>query len=193
MAGSAKPKRRRAAASGLDYDPRPNRLSSCREKNRPKGNFTFGLLMFLGVTGIIILFVTLDILWGDETWMWAAESLPGGAYGFSACVGICGPCLAALSIFSLIRLSQKSQRIHKGRTLVMAGLCIASTALLVPYIVLVFNAQNTGKWGRGNSTSPSWVFSNYPWLWAVGLLSTMVTIAGLIWVFVACNRRKTDS
>ncbi|MEU0384487.1 hypothetical protein [Streptomyces chartreusis] len=34
------------------------------------------------------------------------------------------------------------------------------------------------------------MFSNYPWLWAVGLLSTTATITALIWVLMVNNRRR---
>ncbi|MET9682042.1 hypothetical protein [Streptomyces coeruleorubidus] len=88
----------------------------------------------------------------------------------------------------------KSWKAHPARTLVRTGLGVTSAAALVPYVSLVFNAQDTGEWGRGRDTAPSWVFSNYPWLWAVGLLSTIVTITALVRAaFVINDRRRPEA
>ncbi|WP_326721317.1 hypothetical protein OHT59_19635 [Streptomyces sp. NBC_00243] len=61
---------------------------------------------------------------------------------------------------------------------------------MLQLVALIFSAQDTGKWGRGTSTSPGWVFSNYPWLWAVGFASTIATAALLICFYVADSRRR---
>lgn len=138
--------------------------------------------------GAFVLLATLDWLWGNETWQWAAEARPGGAYGFAGFLGVVGPCLTALAVFCLCRTQWKSWRQHPWRTLVSAGACIASTAALLPFVVLALNAQYSGR-RRGRDGTPSWVFSNYPWLWAVGLLSTLAAIVLSIWIAVVHYRR----
>lgn len=73
------------------------------------------------------------------------------------------------------------------------GAAIVSLAALLPYVALVFNAQDTGKWGKGRDTPPSWAFRNFPWLWAVGLLGTVVAMAAPACALVMYNRRGRTS
>lgn len=183
MGSSARPRRRRAAASALQYDrhrggPRP------AEERRRKSESVFGCLVFLLLAGLIVLLATLDMLYGDGVWQWAAGSWPGGAYGFAVLVGILGPCLAVLAVRSLSRMRWKTWKQHPARTLGHTALGTLSAAALFPYVILVFNAQDSGTWGKGEPTPPSWVFSHYPWLWAVGLLAGLVTLAVLVWCFL---------
>jgi hypothetical protein len=192
MGGSAKPRRRRAAAPALHYDRQPGRPGSSGQTLREKlREFGFGCLVLLCMAGVGVALVTVNMLWGDDTWQWAAESWPGGAYGFAAAVGACGPCLVLLLIISLSHMDRESWRTHTARTLAHTVLSVTSATALVPYVCLIFNSQDNGKWGRGRGTSPSWVYAHYPWLWAVGLLSTVATITALIRIFIALHRRRS--
>ncbi|MDG9708057.1 hypothetical protein [Streptomyces sp. DH10] len=194
MGGTAKPRRRKAAAPSLQYERHAGKRRTGGKDTREKGEFVFGCLVFLCITGGIVLLAVVDMLWGDDTWQWAAEAWPGGAYAFAACLGVLAPCLVFLSVWSLSSMKWKSWKAHPARTLVRTGLGVTSAAALVPYVSLVFNAQDTGKWGRGRDTAPSWVFSTYPWLWAVGLLSTIVTITALVRAaFVINDRRRPEA
>lgn len=148
-----------------------------------KGSKVFGLLLFLCFVSVMVLLTVLDRFWSDHTYRWAAEHWPGGAYAFAACVGVAGPCVAALAWYCTGTMDRKSWRQHKARTLTRAALAFVSTAALVPFVTLVYTAQDTGKWGRGPATSPSWVFRHYPWLWTVGLLASVVTLALLLYAF----------
>jgi hypothetical protein len=186
VGGSAKPRRRKAASSALQYEHQPGRRSS-GNKPEKKGEYVFGCLIALGIAAVLILFALIDTLWGDGTWKWAAESWPGGAYSFAVFLGALAPCVATLLVRSLSRMDWKS---HRARALGRTILAVACGALLVPYVSLVFNAQDNGKWGRGPSTSPSWVFSNHPWLWAVGLLSTIATLTLLVLALIARNHHR---
>jgi hypothetical protein len=190
MGSSAKPRRRRAAAPVLQYERHRGRPNSARTTENRRGQYTFGCLIALVITGALLVIATLDWLRGDDTWQWAAETWPGGAYAFAVCVGVIGPCLITLSLFSLSNVNLKSWKQHRTCSLTYMALGVVSTASLMPYVALVFNAQDTGKWGRGRSTPPSWVFGHYPWLWAVGLLSTVATVGLLIWFFIARSRRR---
>lgn len=185
---SPQPKRRRVTASALACEEQTKRRPSGKERDSEVS--VPGCLIGLGGTGLFVLLATVDWLWGDDTWQWASEAWPGGAYGFAVWVGVCGPLVAALSVLCLSRMNWKSWREHTARTVANTVVGSASTTALVPYISLVFNAQDSGKLRQSAVTSPSWVFSNYPWLWAVGLLSTMATITALIWVLVVNNRRR---
>lgn len=189
MAGSTKPRRRKASAPALRYERRPGKPGSAARAEQ-KSEWAFGCLLFLGFAAIIVLLAVLDRLCGDGTWQWAAKSWPGGAYGFAGCVGVAGPCVLVLSLFCLSRMRWRSWREHPGSTVLSTGAAIASLAALVPYVALVSHAQNTGKWGKGRDTPPSWVFRNFPWLWAVGLLGTVVAMAALACALVIHNRRQ---
>ncbi|CAM5270801.1 hypothetical protein GCM10010266_49560 [Streptomyces griseomycini] len=152
-----------------------------------------GCLVGLGCAGLMVLAATLDWLWGDDAWQWAAASWPGGAYAFAVCIGVIGPCLAALSVFSLSHMGWKSWRKHPARTLTHTAVGVASTVALMPLGSLITNAQNSGGWARSRTSSPTWVFSHYPWLWAVGLASTVVSAILLIRVVVAYHRLRRRS
>ncbi|MEU9785413.1 hypothetical protein AB0H92_31385 [Streptomyces phaeochromogenes] len=89
------------------------------------------------------------------------------------------------------RAAWKSWKAHKIRSFCCTLLTVVCGAALLQLVSLIFNAQDSGKWGRGRDTPPSWVFSNYPWLWAVGLVSTVATAALLI--AVAMERHKRAS
>jgi multisubunit Na+/H+ antiporter MnhB subunit len=167
MGRSAKPRRRRASASALNYERKAGRKGPRRNKSNSSEVSASGCAIGLGIAGLIVLLATLDMLWGDDTWQWAAEGWPGGAYGFAVLVGTGGPCLVVLSALGLRHMKWKSWRAHPVRTLTNTMVGALAMAALVPWASLVYNAQDTGKWGRGAASSPSWVFSNYPWLWAV--------------------------
>ncbi|MFJ2832685.1 hypothetical protein ACIPC1_34905 [Streptomyces sp. NPDC087263] len=150
----------------------------------------FGFLMFLSLAAAIAFLVLADTFWGDDTWQWAADAWPGGAYGFAVFLGALVPIGVTLFGLSLARMDRKSWRAHKTRTFGRILLTVGCGTAMVQLVALVFNAQNTGKWGRGTSASPSWAFRNYPWLWAVGLASTLATAALLICLYVAYSRRR---
>jgi hypothetical protein len=177
----------------LNYERKPLKPGSSNKKSKSSEVSVLGCSISLGIAGVIVLLATLDMLWGDDTWQWAAEEWLGGAYGFAVCVGIGGPFLAVLSVLCLGRMKWRSWRAHPVRTVTNTLVGTLATMALAPYASLVYNAQNTGKWGRGATSSPSWVFSNYPWLWAVGLLSTVATIGVVIWLSVAYSRRQKSA
>ncbi|MFC9848376.1 hypothetical protein ACFWFF_00475 [Streptomyces sp. NPDC060223] len=146
--------------------------------------------MVLSVAAAFVFLVLADMFWGDNTWQWAADAWPGGAYGFAVFLGALLPIVVTLFGLSLARMDRKSWKAHKARTISCMFLTVGCGTAMVQLVALVFNSQDSGKWGRGNSTSPSWAFRNYPWLWAAGLASTIVTAALLICVYVAYSRRR---
>lgn len=188
MAGAARQGRRKAAPAALRYERTPKGGQTTGAEK--KSDTVLGCLCFLACAGVLVGLVLLDHFWGDDTYRWAARHWPGGAYAFAACVGVAGPGFAALACYCLATARWKSWKQHKARTLIRTLLGLVSAVALFPYVVLVFNAQNTGKWGRGPSTRPSWVFSHYPWLWAVGLLASLATVAVLIHAAVRHGREQ---
>lgn len=193
MAGSAKPGRPRAAAPSLRYEHRPGKRSESKGKGSEKGDKAFGCLVFLSLSGVFALLALANMFWGDETWEWSADTWPGGAYGFAVFLGALVPCVATGFVMALSRTDWKSWKSHKVRTFGFTLSAVVCGAAMLQLVSLIFNAQDTGKWGRGRDTPPSWVFSNYPWLWAVGLLSTVVTATLLIALSVARHKRTSPA
>ncbi|GGT35555.1 hypothetical protein ABT368_04545 [Streptomyces althioticus] len=175
MSGSVKPRRPRAAAPALRYE-RPSRVSGATRRKR--GDALFGGFVLLAAVGCAVLFAFLESELGDSTWRWAADR-PGGAYGFAGFLGVAGPLVAVLCARSLMRMPWTSWRRQRGRAVRIAGTAAASAVALVVHALLVFNAQDTGKWGKGPDGPPSWVFRHHPWLWGVGLSATLLTCAAL--------------
>ena len=67
MAGSTKPRRRRASAPALRYERRSGKPGSAGS-DETKGEWAFGCLLFLGFVAIIVLLAVLDRLWGVGAW-----------------------------------------------------------------------------------------------------------------------------
>lgn len=193
MAGSARPKRRRAAAPSLRYEHRPGKRSESKGKGSGKGDKAFGCLVFISLSAVFVLLALSDMFWGDETWEWSADTWPGGAYGFAVFLGALVSCVATLFVLSASRTDWKSWKAHKARSFGCTLLAVMCGVAMLQLVSLIYNAQNTGKWGRGPDSSPSWVFSNYPWLWAVGLVSTIATAALLIALAVARHKRTSPA
>lgn len=186
MGKAARPGRRKAAPASLGYERTPKGPQGTGKEKR--NDTVLGCLCFLACAGVLAGWVLLDHFWGDDTYQWAARHWLGGAYAFAACVGIAGPGFAVLAYFCLATARWKSWKQHRAGTLIRTLVGLVSVVALLPYLVLVFNAQNNGKWGRGPSTPPSWVFSHFPWLWAVGLLASVVTLAALAYAAVRHGR-----
>lgn len=145
MGGSAKPRRRRAAAPALRYErspgPRPTR--------RKTGATLFGGLVLLGVVGCVVPFALLERELGDSTWRWAADR-PGGAYGFAGVLGVAGPLVAVLGVRSLMRMPWTTWRRQRGRALRIAGTAAALAAALVSG-----TTRGSGAWACPPPSSPA--------------------------------------
>ncbi|MFE1798314.1 hypothetical protein ACFW9L_19430 [Streptomyces sp. NPDC059517] len=185
MGSSAKPRRRRAAAPSLRYEHRPGNRSAREDKDsgKGKGNTLFGCLACLVIVALLVLFAFMSDYWGDDTWKWAADEWPGGAYGFAVFMGALVPCVLMLFIKALSPLNRKFWKAHTARSIGRTLLAFVCGAAMLQLISLIFVAQDTGNWGRGPSGPASWTFRTQPWLWAVGFVATVVTAA--LWITVA--------
>ncbi|MFJ8791098.1 hypothetical protein [Streptomyces sp. NPDC102462] len=194
MGGSARGRRPKAAAGALRYEHRPRVRGTGRVKaRRGKRDFVVGSLFVASVVGLIVLLAVLDRAWGDATWRWAADRWPGGAYGFAVCLGVAAPCLFAVSLWALSGTTRRSWRTGPARALARAVLAVATAAPLLPFVTLAWNATDDGE-GRAGSRNgpPSWAFRHCPWLWLVGLATTVVTVAALVALAVMVVRRRPD-
>ncbi|MGW7419751.1 hypothetical protein ACWGJB_06725 [Streptomyces sp. NPDC054813] len=183
MGGSAKPRRPRAAPAALRY------RQTGRKAGRKKGDALFGCLGFLVVAGVTVLLALIDMVWGDGVWRWAARNWPGGAYAFAVCLGIAAPVLFALAVWSADGAGPTSWKTRPGRAAARTALALLAAGALVPFLSLAFNAVDDGK-GKHRTGPPSWVFSHYPWLWALGIASTLAAAVGVVWTLVLLIRRS---
>lgn len=182
MGGSAKPRRPRAA-------PAASRVRGAGVKKAKKDrDALFGCLMFLGIGGGIVLMALVTMLWGDDAWQWAARNWPGGAYAFAVCLGMAAPLLAALFLRALDGMDRKAWRTRPARALGWTVLAVLAVAALLAFLSLAFDAMDSGK-RKHRSVAPSWVFSHYPWLWAVGIASTLGSAVLMVWLLVVLGRR----
>ncbi|MGY4926333.1 hypothetical protein [Streptomyces sp. 900105755] len=183
MGGSAKPRRPKAAPAALRY------RESGGKARRRRGEALFGCLSFLAVAGVTVLLALIDMLWGDEVWQWAGRNWPGGPYAFAVCLGIAAPALLTLAVWSADGAGPTSWRTRPGRAAARTALALAAATALVPFLSLAFNAVDNGK-GKHRTGTPSWVFSHYPWLWALGIASTLAGAVGVAWTLVVLHRRS---
>lgn len=188
MAGSAKPGRRRAAASSLRYEHRPGTRSSPGKDSSTDGKL-FGCLVLLTFVVLFVLFGLISDYWGDDTWKWAADSWSGGTYGFAVFTGALVPCVVTIAAKTLPKMNKEPWKTRKVRSLGLMLLAVLCGATMLLLISLIFVAQDTGDWGRGPSVAPSWTFRTQPWLWAVGLTATVIMAALLITAAMVRGRR----
>ncbi|MEU0966562.1 hypothetical protein ABZ357_14540 [Streptomyces sp. NPDC005917] len=183
MGGSAKPRRPKAAPAALRV------RGAVKKKEKKDLDGLFGCLMFLGIGGGIVLVALGTMLWGDDTWRWAARNWPGGAYAFAMCLGVAAPLLVALFFRALDGVDRKAWKAHPARALGWTVLAVLAVAALLPFLSLAFNAMDSGKRKHG-SVASSWVFAHYPWLWAVGIASTLASAVLVVWAAVLLVRRS---
>ncbi|MGW2956978.1 hypothetical protein ACWDGI_00625 [Streptomyces sp. NPDC001220] len=182
MGGSAKPGRPRAA-------PAASRVRGPGAKKAKKDrDALFGCLMFPCIGGGFVLMALGTMLWGDDAWRWAARDWPGGAYAFAVCLGVAAPLLVGLFLRTLDGVGRQAWKTRPARALGWTVLAVLAVALLLVFLSLAFNAMDSGRRKRG-SVTPSWVFAHYPWLWAVGIASTIASAVLLVWTLVILTRR----
>ncbi|WP_327409198.1 hypothetical protein OG458_19160 [Streptomyces sp. NBC_01281] len=184
MGGSARPKRRRAAGAALRYEhvrQRPSAWSQARE-TASRGECLAGCLVLLVVTAALIGLALTVMTWGPRLWGRVAPSVPGGGYGFAAVVGTLLPIGIAVLGMTLSRMRWRTRALRSLGWLV-ASLPGAAACLVWTVVVLAsFRPKHRRDWDgscyeRGEAC---WVHVEYPWVWAVGVLSTVLVSAAVI-------------
>lgn len=184
MGGSARPKRRRAAAAALGHEHAGRRPSADRREKGSWRNVGGGCLILLAALAAVTAFGLTAQSWGEELWGRAAPASPGGGYGFAAAVGAVLPFGFAALVAPLSRMRWKERPLRSlGWALAsLPGLAAFSFCALVVFTTTRPKRHrdwNSACYSRGN---PCWVHVEYPWIWAVGLLSTVLVAAALITV-----------
>jgi hypothetical protein len=120
-------------------------------------------------------------VWGE-----LAPSWPGGGYVFAVCVGTLVPLAFAAFIAPLGRLNWKKRKLRSLSWAAASLPGMASFQLLAAVITATIRPKHREDWdgscfSKGN---PCWVHVHYPFLWAVGLLSTLAGAALLITLLI---------
>ncbi|MEU4082907.1 hypothetical protein [Streptomyces aureus] len=188
MGGSARPKRRRAAGAALGYEHvrlRPSAWAQAREKASRRES-RGGCLILLAAMAAFTGFAFTVMTWGTQLWGSAAPAWPGNGYGFAAVIGAAPPLGLAAVIVTLDRVKWRTSPL-RSLGWVLASLPGAAACFLWAVVVFAtFRPKyrrdwDSGCYARGN---PCWVHVEYPWVWAVGLLSTVLVAAALIAVLI---------
>ncbi|MEV8036618.1 hypothetical protein [Streptomyces sp. NPDC086182] len=198
MSGSAKPKRQRAAGAALRYEHVRQRPSGEGEKKKaPRGETFVSCLFLLAAMAAFVGFALLVMAWGSELWGHVAPASPGTGYGFAAGVGALLPLGVAAMIATLSRMNWKRSPL---RSLGWAAASLPGVAAFFVWAVVffaTFRPKHRRDWDSRcySQGGPCWLHEEYPWVWAVGFLSTVLVAAALITVAikVANAREKTRS
>ncbi|MEU4166009.1 hypothetical protein AB0F46_03865 [Streptomyces sp. NPDC026665] len=145
-----------------------------------------GCLILLAVVAAVAAFGMTARAWQQELWGRTAPAWPGGGYAFAAAVGALLPFGIAALIAPLSRMKWKERPLRSLGWAVAAlpGLAASSVCAMVVFTTTRPKYRrdwDSGCYSRGN---PCWVHVEYPWVWAVGLLSTVLVAAALIAVLV---------
>ncbi|MFF4401399.1 hypothetical protein [Streptomyces sp. NPDC001480] len=149
--------------------------------------------ILLGFLALIVPMALADYAWGDEVWGELAPAWPGGAYAFAATVGALLPLALAALIAPLSRMNWKKSKVRSTAWAVGGLPGFALGWVLTVVIFSTFRPKRRRDWD-GDCYSEGhacWVHVHYPWLWAVGLLASLVTAALLIAVLVRIADRKS--
>ncbi|MGY6024998.1 hypothetical protein [Streptomyces spinosirectus] len=156
------------------------------EKPKERVNWVFGCLVIPLFLVLLAPLILIDQLWSHGIWGDLAPAWPGGAYAFAATVGAFTPVVFAAFVAPLTRMNWRRS---KARSLAWAAGALPGLAagyLVAGVIGATWRPKRRSDWhgdclGRGG---PCWVHEQYPYLWAVGILATLVVAALLIWSLV---------
>ncbi|MFE7620571.1 hypothetical protein [Streptomyces sp. NPDC057496] len=168
MGGSRKPGRRRAASGSLGYSARPPRRTTAPSGRRR--DIALGSGCAAAVALAIVVPVAGSTLGGTELWRWARDSFPGGGYGFAVAVGALVPAVLTAGAASVGRLKRAAGRI---RSVAWATAAVACCALLMGLGTACVGMVGPSR--RSRDRTGEWAYEHYEWIWAVALLSALIT------------------
>ncbi|MEV5986380.1 hypothetical protein AB0L85_15375 [Streptomyces sp. NPDC052051] len=191
--GSAKPKRRRAAGSGLRYVHRSGKPSADPPRTRLSGReATFGCLTIPAFLALLAPVIVIDMHWGRTIWGSLAPAWPGGAYAFAATVGALVPLVLVAFAAPLVLLNWK---MSKARSLawVAASLPGLTACWLVAGVIgSTWRPKRHTGWNAScyRTGGACWVHEQLPYIGAVGLTTTVAVTALLVTAFLHTIRRR---
>ncbi|MFH8500290.1 hypothetical protein [Streptomyces coeruleorubidus] len=193
MSGSsAKPKRKKAVGAALRYEHRPGRAAAEQPKKRD-WSCLGGCAILVGFVALIMPLVLFDMYWGHDLWGGLAPAWPGGAYAFTASVGVLVPLVFLVWVWPLTRMNWKKS---KPRSLAWATASLPGLAagyLVAGVIGTTVRPKRRRDWDYDcyREGGPCWVHVHYPYLWVVGLVATLAAAALLITLFFKYGGRSS--
>ncbi|MCZ4508840.1 hypothetical protein O3Q52_11620 [Streptomyces sp. ActVer] len=185
MSGSAKPKRRKAAASSLRYEPVRGRVPV----SPPDGREVRGRKVSWGSVlrwALIVALVTaigaltfVERAWGHGIWGDVAPAWPGGPYGLAATTGVLVPLVVAHLVVTLTRVKWPQD---KAGSLGWIGASLPGAALTALLLVVAFAAKKPRRlsgFGCYEEGGVCRLQDEYPYIWGVGWGAVLVTAAVL--------------
>lgn len=177
--GSAKPRRGKAARASLRYE--HGRRAEAPGKKRDFACLG-SLLILLGGAALIVPMALAGPAWGDDVWGDLAPGWPGGGYAFAATVGALLPVSLLALAAPLFRMNWKQSKVRSTAWAVAALPGFVLGWVLTVTVFATLRPKHSRDWdahcySEGNAC---WVHVHYPWLWAAGLLATLVMSALLI-------------
>ncbi|MEW2387255.1 hypothetical protein AB0933_02715 [Streptomyces venezuelae] len=186
--------RRRAAGPALRYAHVPGARTSGRSGKRDrKGererrsfrermrSLGFGLSVSAGVLAGGTALVLGPIHWAGELWHDHAPGWPGEGYGFAATAGLLLPMAGALMVMPLLRTNWRKEKL---RSSLWTALALPSAfAALMLFSVLTETIKPKGSRRRGTCSAAGeycWVSSQYPYVWVVALVATVLGVAAVL-------------
>ncbi|MFG2195452.1 hypothetical protein [Streptomyces sp. NPDC048639] len=197
MGHSARPGRRKAAPAS--YGGAPKKQGRTRGGKAGAGRrggwdreSRVGCLFMAALLVGIVAFAVAVAEWGAALWADVAPGWPGGGYGFAVTAGALLPVSATATGIALFRVSRRTP---KARSAAFAAAALASGSVTLVTVIVAFAAlppkrrRRIGCYGPGEPCS---VNLDHPYVWAVGLASTAVTIALLVLLHRLLDRRRKD-
>ncbi|MFF5005871.1 hypothetical protein ACFY3G_24010 [Streptomyces phaeochromogenes] len=178
--GSAKPKRRKAATGGLQYEPVRGRVPVSspdrRETRGPRVSWDSVLRWAL----IVVLVAAIGALtFVERAWGDVAPAWPGGPYGLAATTGVLVPLAVAHLVVTLTRVKWPQDR---AGSLGWIGASLPGAALTALLLVVAFAAKKPKRlsgfrcYEEGGACR---LQDEYPYIWGVGWGAVLVTAAVL--------------
>ncbi|MFE0131930.1 hypothetical protein ACFWY6_10180 [Streptomyces sp. NPDC059037] len=193
MAGSSRPKRRRATPSALPVEPRTPRPRQERKPAGRKGKKTKDksamswpqiTACVLGVMGAAVG----TFFWTAPLWAGLAPHWPAEGYGFAVTVGLLLPAAIALMAMAAMRTKQSAAQGRAGLTRASGWALTTVTAYAASTFLagLQFGAIKPKRRNRDadcyESGGACWISEHYPLAWLLGILAIPVGIVLIMWL-----------
>jgi hypothetical protein len=194
MSGSARrPGRRRAAPAALRYEHRAGRPPDGPPARKRDFSCALLLLMVIAALAFLVPMAMADRKWGDRVWGELAPGWPGGAYAFAVAVGAVVPLALAALIAPLTRMKWRTSKVRSLGWAAASLPGLAACWVLTGVILETTRPKHRRNWDADcySKGHPCWVHVQYPWIWAVGLLATLVVAALLVLALVRLTDRAT--
>lgn len=184
---------RKAARPSLRYEHQSGRPASPRSREKRERPWLVALVVLPVVVAVLAALATAGETWGPDAWGDLAPRWPGGGYGFGITLGVLEAIAAALFIVPLTRMKF---RVSKVRSLAWAAAALPGMAAFGLVTALTLAGMRP-KRSRSRTYDcyyeghPCWVHEQYPYVWLVGLLTTVVVgLALLFTIGIHFDKRR---